>query len=230
MFYPQISQPSVLCEFGGAKLAQMDKKNIVLIGYSGHALVAAEVLMQQGYSLYGYMDRSEVLKNPLNIPYLGFELNEDDLSKIKNIPCFPSIGDNEIRRKVFELLASNSFEQPNAISTKANISDFCSIGIGTLICQGACVNPFAKIGNAVIVNTGAIIEHECTIGDYSHIAPGAVLAGNVIVGKNSFIGANAVIKQGVSIGHNVVVGAGAVVLNDIPDNSMFVGNPAKKIR
>lgn len=205
------------------------RKKVVLIGYSGHALVAADILMQQKYSIYGYMDKNEVLHNPLNIPYLGFESNEADRKRLKNIPCFPAIGDNEIRRKVFELLASNNIEQPQAISPKANISNFCSIGLGTLVCQGACINAFAKIGNAVIINTGSIVEHECTIEDYSHIALGAVLAGNVTVGKNSFIGANAVVKQGVIIGQNVVVGAGAVVLADVEDNQVWVGNPAKRL-
>lgn len=209
----------------------MDKKEqIIIIGYSGHALVVAEVLIQRGYSIYGYMDRSEVLRNPLNIPYLGFEANEDDLSRINNVSCFPAIGDNRIRRKVFELLLSNNIEQPQAISPKANISNFSSIGLGTLVCQGACINPFTNIGNAVIINTGAIVEHECSIEDYSHIAPGAVLAGNVTVGENSFIGANAVIKQGISIGKNVMIGAGAVVLNNIPDNSVYAGNPAKRLK
>lgn len=201
----------------------------MLIGYSGHALVAAEVLIQLGYTIYGYMDKSKLLNNPLNIPYLGFEGNEDDLKKLKGTPVFPSIGDNTIRRKVFELLASNNIEQPNAISPKANMSNFCSIGSGTLVCQGACINPFAKIGKAVIINTGAIVEHECSIGDYSHIAPGAILAGNVKVGAGSFIGANSVIKQGVCIGKNSIIGAGSVLLSDIEDKQVWVGNPAKRL-
>ena len=206
-----------------------NRKKIVLIGYSGHALVAAEVLLQLGYSIYGYMDKSKLLNNPLSIPYLGFEGNKDDLLKIKDIPTFPAIGDNTIRRKVFKLLTSNNIEQPNAISPKANLSSICSIGIATLICQGASINPFAKIGKAVIVNTGAIIEHECIIGDFSHIAPGAVLTGNVKIGEGSFIGANSVIKQGVCIGKNSTIGAGSVVLSDIEDNQVWVGNPAKRL-
>lgn len=207
------------------------KKNkiIVLIGYSGHALVAAEVLMHLGYTICGYLDKKDTPKNLLNIPYLGFEANDSDLHKIKGIPVFPAIGNNAIRRHVFEFLASKNFEQPHAISPRTNISSFASIGAGVLICQGACISPFAKIGNAVIVNTGSIIEHECKVSDYAHIAPGAVLAGNVTIGRNSFIGANAVIKQGVIIGDNAVVGAGAVVLQNIPDNSTFIGNPAKRI-
>ncbi|MGV4460543.1 DapH/DapD/GlmU-related protein [Ornithobacterium rhinotracheale] len=49
------------------------------------------------------------------------------------------------------------------------------------------------------------------------------------IGNNVFLGANAVILPGVSIGNNVVIGAGAVVTKDIEDNSVVVGNPARKI-
>lgn len=62
------------------------------------------------------------------------------------------------------------------------------------------------------------------------IAPGAVLAGNVMVGENSFIGANSVVKQGVTIGNGVTVGAESVVIKNIPDNEIWVGNPAKKLK
>jgi acetyltransferase-like isoleucine patch superfamily enzyme len=55
----------------------------------------------------------------------------------------------------------------------------------------------------------------------------AILAGNVLVGENSFIGSNSVIKQGTKIGENVIIGAGSVVLNDVPDNAIAYGNPAR---
>ena len=41
---------------------------------------------------------------------------------------------------------------------------------------------------------------------------------------------NVTILPGVTIGNNVVVAAGAVVTKDIPDNTLVVGVPAKKIR
>ncbi|MNE88595.1 putative acetyltransferase EpsM [compost metagenome] len=92
------------------------------------------------------------------------------------------------------------------------------------------MNPFTEIGKGVIINSGAVIEHECKVEDFCHIAPGATLLGNVQVGAYSFVGGNAVVKQGVKIGSNVIVGAGAVVLNDIPDNSVVAGNPAKLLK
>ena len=51
----------------------------------------------------------------------------------------------------------------------------------------------------------------------------------VTIGNNVFIGANSVILPGVHIGDNVVIGAGSVVTNDIPSNSVAVGNPCKVI-
>jgi len=48
--------------------------------------------------------------------------------------------------------------------------------------------------------------------------------------KNAWIGANATILQGVTIGENAVVAAGAVVSEDVPDNVMVGGIPAKIIK
>ena len=88
----------------------------------------------------------------------------------------------------------------------------------------------SRIGNNVIINTGAIVEHENIIEDSAHIGPGAVLAGKVTVKKETFIGIRVAVKEYITIGKNVTVGAGAVVLEDIPDNVVAVGIPAKIIK
>jgi len=202
-------------------------KKVVLIGYSGHAYVAAEVIQLAGFQLAGYLEKNKMGLNPFDLEYLGYEGDENIMRSLDNHFFFPAIGSNIIRRKIVESLEKSKYHFINAIHPKANISSKVVIGDGTLVCQGANINPLAQIGKAVIINTAAIIEHECKIGDFAHIAPGAVLAGNVSIGRASFIGANAVVKQGISVGENVIIGAGAVVLNDIPDNVSFVGNPAK---
>ena len=63
-----------------------------------------------------------------------------------------------------------------------------------------------------------------------HIAPGTVLAGRVTVNEGAFIGAGTVVKEYVTIGENATIGAGSVVLEDIPDNAVAVGAPAKVIK
>ncbi len=50
------------------------------------------------------------------------------------------------------------------------------------------------------------------------------------IGDNVFIGSNTTILPNVKIGNNVFIGAGSVVTKDIEDNSVVVGNTAKKIK
>jgi len=51
-----------------------------------------------------------------------------------------------------------------------------------------------------------------------------------IIGNNVWVSANAVIIGGIKIGNNSIIGAGSVVLNDVDENTIVAGNPAKFIR
>ncbi|MFB9211143.1 sugar O-acetyltransferase [Echinicola jeungdonensis] len=48
--------------------------------------------------------------------------------------------------------------------------------------------------------------------------------------RNAWIGASATILQGVTIGENSVVAAGSIVSQDVPDNTIVGGAPAKIIK
>jgi acetyltransferase-like isoleucine patch superfamily enzyme len=48
--------------------------------------------------------------------------------------------------------------------------------------------------------------------------------------RNVWIGERAMLTKGVTIGENSIVGAGAVVADDVPANSIAVGNPARVVR
>lgn len=49
------------------------------------------------------------------------------------------------------------------------------------------------------------------------------------IGDNVFIGWNALIMGPVKIGSNVIIGANSVVTKNIESNSVYAGNPAKKL-
>lgn len=209
----------------------MSDNKIVLVGYSGHGLVVAEAAMETNMNLQYYAEKKAVKTNPYNFEYLGFEGDENFSGWEKPLDFVLGIGDNTIRRKVAHLILKKQKNLLNVIDTSANVSKNTIIGQGNFIAKNSTINTFASIGDYCILNTGCIVEHECKVSNGVHIAPGAVLLGNVIVGEGTFIGANAVIKENTKIGSNVIIGAGTVVLEDILDeNSVWVGNPAKRIK
>jgi sugar O-acyltransferase (sialic acid O-acetyltransferase NeuD family) len=210
--------------------SNQENKPIVLIGYSGHAFVAADIFLSMGCIVAAYCDKEEKLLNPFSLKYLGQDSDAAVVKLLKDYNYFISVGDNVIRRKIYERLITQSGEPVNAIHKSSVISPSATIGKGVFIAASTTINPLVKIGNGVICNTSCSIDHECVVGDFAHIAPGAVLCGNVLVGENSFVGANAVVKQGITIGKNVMIGAGAVIVKDIPDNSTIVGNPQKNLK
>lgn len=206
-----------------------DKNAIALVGYSGHAYVVLEAASLSGFECIGYCTQQPALQNPYNLAYLGFESdNNFDWSIAEEFAL--GIGDNKIRNEVGELIKAKGKKPLTIIHPNAIISTSVSMGDGNFIGANVIVNALSTIGDYCILNTGSIIEHECKLEDAVHIAPGAVLAGNVRVGSNTFVGANSVIKQGVSIGKNVIIGAGSTVIRDIPDNQVWVGNPAKLLK
>lgn len=206
----------------------LDNK-IILIGYSGHGLVVADIARINKLNLFGYAEKNKNQSNPFDLIYLGNELEINFKGWEMQADFLIGIGDNIQRQYIFNFIKSKNKLVRTLICPSSNISKNAIIGQGTFVNKNVTVNAFAKIGENVILNTACIIEHECVLSDSVHVAPGAVLAGNVFVGERSFIGANSVIKQGVSIGKDVIIGAGSVVLKNIPDGGKFVGNPSKAI-
>jgi len=55
-------------------------------------------------------------------------------------------------------------------------------------------------------------------------------AQNIEIGKNVWIAAGVIILPGVTIGDNSVIGAGSVVCKDVDPDSLYLGNPAVKVK
>lgn len=108
-------------------------------------------------------------------------------------------------------------------SGSAKIADGCQLLIRCVVNTGATVE------QNVIVNTAAVVEHDCVIEQHAHIAPQACLAGGVHVGAETHIGTGAIVLENLSIGSRAIIGAGAVVTTDVPDDSVFVGVPARRM-
>lgn len=208
----------------------LDSKKVYIFGYSGHAYVLIESMLELGYTIGGYFDKEKAASNPYNLQYWGYEWNTDVVSIVKEDFVFPTVGEQNIREKIVNLFISKKLNQFILIDSSANVSKTAKIGTSTYVGKNVSINALCTIGVGVIINTNAVVEHECEIHDFVHVAPSATLAGNVSVGKKSFVGANSVAKQNTTIGSNCILGAGSVLIKDMPDNETWIGNPAKKIK
>lgn len=203
---------------------------MILVGYSGHSYVINGILRSLGLTVTGYCDNEEKKYNPFSLKYLQKETSPAGIKALTQEDFFIAIGDNRIRKNVYNNLAVRNLLPVNAIHASAIIDDSAMIARhGVMIAPNVSVNALASIGIGAICNTYSVIEHECVIGDFAHIGPGSILCGNVHVGENSFVGARTVVRENIRIGKNVLIGAGSVVVKDIPDNCKAMGNPARII-
>jgi UDP-N-acetylbacillosamine N-acetyltransferase len=194
---------------------------IAIYGAGGHGKVVADIAKRNGYDEIVFVDDGDNR-------YVDFKTFKKKFGQDFSFAL--GVGDNYIRSKVFEKVINSGFEVISLIDPSAVVSSSLKIGKGVVIMPNAVINSDVNISTGVIVNSGAIIEHDIMIGEFVHISPGVALAGGVKVGGFTHIGIGSCVIQNVNIGSNVTVGAGSVVLNDIEDDLVVVGNPARKIK
>ncbi|GAB7388875.1 2,3,4,5-tetrahydropyridine-2,6-dicarboxylate N-acetyltransferase [Bacillaceae bacterium] len=144
--------------------------------------------------------------------------------------------ENDRRNSAIPLLDLKEIEariEPGAI-----IREQVEIGKNAVIMMGAVINIGAVIGEGTMIDMNAVIGGRGTIGKNCHIGAGAVIAGvieppsakPVVIEDNVVVGANAVILEGVRVGKGSVVAAGAIVVEDVPENVVVAGVPARVIK
>ena len=87
---------------------------------------------------------------------------------------------------------------------------------------GIVIHPKVEIGESCVIFQNVTIGQ----GKYNHER----LRDVPNIGDNVTIYANSVIIGGVNVGKNSIIGAGSIVINDVPENAIVAGNPARIIR
>ena len=141
--------------------------------------------------------------------------------------CFVAIGDNSTRRYVSEKLIKNGRNLVSILEPTAVVNKDSSIGSGSYIGEYAVVRAHSHIGRGAQIHAGAIISHHCNVGHYVTLGPNSTLAGRVKVENEVLIGAGSVARPRSRLEKGCTIGSGTVVIDDVEEETVVIGNPAK---
>lgn len=203
-------------------------KPLILIGGGGHCKSVIEAAESAGYNILGVLDMPEdVGKEILSTQVIG---TDDDIpqyvDKAEFVITVGFIKNPATRIKLYRKVKEAGGKLATIIASTAYVSQYATIGEGTVAMHHAFVNAGAKVGNNVILNTFTNVEHDAVIGDQCHISTGTMVNGDCKVGTNCFIGSQSVLANGIIVGDDIIVGAGSLVRKSISEKGIYSGNPA----
>jgi len=120
---------------------------------------------------------------------------------------------------------------PNAeIGNNCNINAHCFIENDVVVGNNVTVKCGVYLWDGIVVEDNVQIGPNVTFTN--DLYPRAKQRFNLLKTKIEFgasIGANATIIGGITIGKYSLIGAGSVVTKNIPNNTLWVGNPSRQV-
>ncbi|HEY7109276.1 MAG TPA: LpxD N-terminal domain-containing protein [Nitrososphaeraceae archaeon] len=108
------------------------------------------------------------------------------------------------------------------IGNRVEIAVNCSIARGSL--------KDTMIGDGTKIDALVHIAHNVTVGRNCSLTAGAIVGGSTSIGDTCWLGLNSTLKHKIRVGNKVIIGSGASVIDDIADEDIVAGVPAKSIK
>jgi len=220
------------------KYPEFDEKGkVVILGAGGLARevywIFCDVNKAEGaWAVLGFIDENPANwgKSLCGIPILGdFQWFESANTK-SEVKVICAVGSPRARRSLVKKAEQSGLSFITVAHLSVQASKYVDIGIGTVVAAGCILTTQIKIGNHVYLNLDTTVGHDVVIQDFVNVAPGCHISGNVMLREGADLGTGTVILQGITIGKWSVIGAGAVVIEDIPDNAVAFGVPARVVK
>ena len=212
-------------------------KEIVIFGAGGLgreiACLIQRINREQGneWLIKGFYD--DGIEKGTEVSHFGKVLGcAEDLNQVnKPISVVIAIGNPRTVKFIVSKLTNPNIVYPNIICPNTYFSDpsTFAIGKGNIIQSDCKFSCDVTIGDFNVLNGSIVLGHDAKVGSFNTIMPAVRVSGEVVIGDNNFFGVGSIVLQQIRIGNNVRLGAGSVLMKKPKDDSLYIGNPAKKV-
>lgn len=185
----------------------MVKTRLLVVGAGGHGRSVAEAAELSGqFEVVGFLDDAfPAGKSVLNVAVLGPMVSMGHHRATAD-QTIVAIGNNAVREKLMQQLASAGFVHATVIHPRAIVSPSAVLSEGSAVMAGAIVGTEARLGVGSIVNCGAVVDHHAIVEDFGHLGVNASMAGGTVLGRGAWM------QAGAALGYGMKVAASEVLL------------------
>lgn len=205
-----------------------DISQLVIIGAGGHAISVADAALSSGWDSISFYSPDGTGPTP-SVGQIFSSLKSLDVMKT----AFAlGVGTNHDREDAWEEVVKHfpHAHLTSIVHATAWVSPHATVHEGAVILAHASVGPGSTIERGALLNTGASLDHDSSLGSFGSLGPGARTGGNVRIGARTMIGMQAGILHGISLGSDTVIGAHSLVNQDVENNAVAWGSPARVMR
>lgn len=208
---------------------------IVILGAGGDAQVLAEAVRQAAATgvaleLVGFLDDGLAGTVAQGLRVFG---SLDDWQKlereVKLVPAIQKVRDMPRRVARLEGLGVPRERWATVIHPSAVVASNAEIGLGVYIAACATVQPGCRVGDFATLRAGAALGHDAEVEPHGYVGPNATLCGRTVVGTGAHLGPNGVVLDFKTMGRFSVAGVASAVTRDVPEFTVVMGNPARRI-
>jgi len=211
----------------------MDK--VIVIGGPGPAVSVGNAIMHAAKNFGSKVELAGILNDNAGvddingIPVLGVLSTAEKFASegYKFIFTIYKIGGQPERIRLFNSLGVPESNFFTFVHPLAYVAPGVQLGAGSVVMPNACVSHNTKIGVGSLIMSNAYIGHDTSIGNHCFIAAAACIGSYVTIDDGVWIGFNTTVRGRQQIGKFAAAGIGSVVVSDIPEEEIWIGNPAR---
>jgi sugar O-acyltransferase (sialic acid O-acetyltransferase NeuD family) len=215
----------------------MTARPLLVVGAGGFAREAAETAraihsVDGSVSLLGFLDDDPTLHGTTvgGTPVLG---PVEAVSDHPDAVVVVAVGRPDaytVRRELVARLGLPTDRYATLVHPAASVGSTCSVGSGTVVLAQVVMTADVMVGHHVVVMPQVVLPHDVRVDDYATLASGVRLGGGVHVGTGAYVASGVGVREGCRIGSWALVGMGSTVLQDVPDERVWFGSPARDVR